>query len=84
MKNKDMYDYVVQASGREDAVKKEEILRNPPKRERYATIKTSLMRPKSVSQDSQATNNYENIKVALVKLFGKTKKTGNFTYKQNR
>ena len=67
-----MYNYVVQASGREDAVEEEEILRNPLKSGKYATIETSLIRPTSLGQDSQATNCYENIKVALIKLFGKT------------
>ena len=53
-----MYDYVVQASSREDADEEEEILRNPPKSGRYATMETSLMRP-GMGQDSQATNGFK-------------------------
>ena len=79
-----MHDYMVQASGREDADKEEEILRNPPKSGRYTTIKTSLMRPTSVDQDSQTTNRYEIINVALVKLFCKTKNQANLQTNQTQ
>ena len=72
-----MYNYVVQTLSREDAEEEEDILGNPPRSGRYDTIETSLMRPTGMGQDSQGTNCYENIKVALDKLFGKTKKQGN-------